>query len=62
MPRDTLIDPGFLPLQITNTDADLRIVATGDLKKGLENATIRLDGDQAHDIDTPLPFEPLAPS
>jgi hypothetical protein len=33
--------------KITNTDADLRIVATGDLKKGLESGSIKLEGDQA---------------
>lgn len=38
--------PDATGLQITNSDADLRIVATGDLKKGLENGSIRLDGDQ----------------
>eukprot|EP00656_Telonema_subtile_P031351 TRINITY_DN3431_c0_g3_i2.p1 TRINITY_DN3431_c0_g3~~TRINITY_DN3431_c0_g3_i2.p1 ORF type:complete len:1255 (+),score=419.06 TRINITY_DN3431_c0_g3_i2:162-3926(+) len=36
--------------KISNTDADLRIVATADLYKGLQSGSVRLDGDQERKI------------
>ena len=36
--------------KITNVDADLRIVATADLHKGLASGPLRLGGDQERKI------------